>query len=303
MRLLTMQNHQAMEEELLSTKEKNNRRKGLIISIIAHTLLLALAILPLLTYPDPPPGQEGILVNLGADFGEGFENAPEPAITEEAPVEEEQEQPVEEEVIPEPEVEQPEPDVVPEKEVVESEDPDAIALKKKKEKEERERQERLEQERLEKERLEQERLEKERQEQEFKDKKNKFSGAFGGGDGEGKGDDGTPGNKGDKDGDPDATKLEGKSTGKGQVGGGLGDRGILFSPKVTDSSQKTGTVVLKVCVDSSGRVISAEYTQAGSTTTDSRLRAIAVSNAQSWKFSKSSLSRQCGTIKYEFRVQ
>ena len=118
-----------------------------------------------------------------------------------------------------------------------------------------------------------------------------------------KGKTGTSGNQGDPGGDPNSNVLEGISTGSGKVGGGLGSRGVLASPKVTDNSQKTGRVVVKVCVDSTGKVISAKFTQGGSTTTDSRLRAVAEKNALRWKFSKGTMDKQCGTITYDFKVQ
>ena len=289
-----------------SPKEEKNKRKGFLTSVVIHTLLLALLIIPMLTYPDPPPGQEGILVNLGADFGQGEENAPEPSSDTDTPVEEVESEPVEVEDDPTPPVEEtkPEkkPEKQPEKEVVKTEDPNAIALKKKKEEEAAKKAEEDARKKAEEEARRKAEEERKRQE-EYEKTKNKFSGLYGGKDGEGKGDTGQAGNQGDKDGDPDASKLEGVSTGAGQVGGGLSDRGVLASPRVTDNSQKTGVVVLKVCVDSNGGVVSAEYTQAGSTTTDSGLRNLAIANAKRWKFSKSSLDKQCGTIRYEFKVQ
>ena len=42
-------------------------RRGLIATIVYHTLLLLLLVLAGLTYPVPPPGEEGILVNFGTD--------------------------------------------------------------------------------------------------------------------------------------------------------------------------------------------------------------------------------------------
>ncbi|MEL6923536.1 MAG: energy transducer TonB, partial [Bacteroidota bacterium] len=137
----------------------------------------------------------------------------------------------------------------------------------------------------------------------YEDAKNKYGGLFGGGSGDGKGNTGKPGNQGDPGGDPNASNLEGISTGTGKVGGGLGSRGVLGSPKVTDNSQKTGRVVVRVCVNGDGEVISAKFTQAGSTTTDARLRSIAEKNATRWKFSKGSMDKQCGTITYDFKVR
>jgi outer membrane biosynthesis protein TonB len=288
-------------DTMLNRREEQNRRKGFLTSVIIHTLLLAVLILPLLTYPDPPPGQEGILVNLGGDFGQGDENAPEGEATVEETTPEPQPEPeVEPEPVKEVVKEKPKekPTPTPTKDVVKTEDPNAVALKKQKEEEERKRQEEA---RI---KAQQEAEAKARAEAEAKAKalKDKLGGAFGGGEGSGKGETGQQGNQGSKDGDPNAKNLEGISTGAGQVGGGLGSRGVVSSPRIRDNSQKTGVVVMKVCVDASGNVVSADFTLAGSTTQDSQLRELARRNAMSWKFAKGD-DNQCGTIRYEFKVQ
>ncbi len=288
---------------LMNRREEQNKRKGVITSVIVHTLLLAILILPLLTYPDPPPGQEGILVNLGGDFGQGDENLPEgePTVEETTP---------EPEIEPEPEpVKKPEPVKEPVKKpetkptpttkpVVTTEDPNAVALKKQKEEEAR----KAKQEAEAKAKAEAEAKAKAEAEAKAQAIKDKFGGAFGGGGGGGKGETGQTGNQGDKEGDPNAKNLEGKSTGAGQVGGGLGNRGVLRNPRVMDNFQKTGVVVIRVCVDGDGNVTTADFTQSGSTTTDSQLREIAIRNARSWKFAKGE-DGQCGTIRYDFKAQ
>ena len=70
-------------------------RRGLIGTIIIHGLLLALLILGGLTFPDPPPEEEGVLVNFGTDdtgFGsvepqgdEVNQGTPEPEVAETTP--------------------------------------------------------------------------------------------------------------------------------------------------------------------------------------------------------------------------
>ena len=135
---------------------------------------------------------------------------------------------------------------------------------------------------------------------EYEAAKKQFGDVFG----SGKGKTDKPGNQGDPDGDPDARKLEGVSTGSGMVGGGLGDRGVLFVPKIKDNSQKTGVVVVRVCVDKNGDVSEPpRFTQKGSTTADSELVNIAIASAKKFRFSKSSVDKQCGTITVNFRVQ
>ncbi|MDX1667187.1 MAG: energy transducer TonB [Saprospiraceae bacterium] len=310
----------------LSHKEKRNKRRSMLTSIAAHLLLIILALLPLLTFPDPPPGQEGILVNLGVpDEGSGFENAG-PSQPQEQ-IEEEEEEPVappqpEEETSPEPAPPEPEPDIepepepAPEKEVVTTEDPEAVALRKKREEEARKKAQEEARKKAEEEarkkaeeeaRRKAEEEARKRAEEEARKKaeaeklKDELGGLFG--EGKGKGETGDPGNQGDPGGDPDASKLEGISTGSGTVGGGLGDRGVLKSPKIEDDSQQQGTVVVRVCVDKAGNVLSADFTQRGSTTSNARLVQLAVNNAKKWEFSEGAVDKQCGTITYRFRVR
>lgn len=301
-------------DAIIDHNEQKDRRKGRRASFIGGVAVLILLFLPLLKYPIPPPGQEGILVNLGLpDLGQGADNAGPSAPSVTDPVEEEAPEQEQEEIEEpqEPEVRNdPAPDPQPvEKEVITTEDPEAVALKKKQEEEaERRRQEALERQR-------QAEAERKRQEEEARKKaeaeaakkaeadelKDKLGGLFGSG--EGKGNTGEKGNQGDPEGDPDASKLEGVSTGSGTVGSELGGRGVTASPRITDRSQDQGVVVVRVCVDRNGNVTSAEFTQKGTTASSARLKQLAVANAKKWKFSGGSVDKQCGTITYNFRVQ
>ena len=78
---------------------------------------------------------------------------------------------------------------------------------------------------------------------------------------------------------------------------------MLHEPKIDDRSQKTGRVVISVCVDKNGKVIKAEYTQKGSTTTDSELKEIAKKAALQFKFTLSEIEEQCGTITVDFKIR
>lgn len=288
--------------------QEQNQRKARFGGLTMLAVILILGLLPLLTYPTPPPGQEGILVNLGLpDQGQGEENAP--------PAQAEEEASIPEETAPKPQPEQPKEEVVPEtpkpvkeKPVITTEDPEAIALKKRQEEEARQKQQEQIRQREEeaKKKAEEDRKRKEAEERAKKEAEaNKLKDQIGGlfGSGGGKGNTGKPGNQGDPDGDPNASVLEGISTGSGTVGGGLGNRGVVSSPKVTDKSQKTGKVVLRVCVNAAGNVTSVDYTQAGSTTSDSGLISVAEKNARTWKFSPGTVDTQCGTITYDFKVR
>jgi len=121
--------------------------------------------------------------------------------------------------------------------------------------------------------------------------------------GKGKGNNNTGGNQGTSAGDPDGKALEGISKGKGLVGGGLSGRGVEYSPTFSDNSQKTGKVSLAICVNSDGKVIKADFTQKGSTTSDSYLIDVARRTAMKYKFSKSDTDSQCGTVTIDFKVQ
>ena len=289
---------------MLSPKERQEKRNSIITSMILHSIVVMLLFLPFLKIPIPPPGQEGILVNLGLpDVGQGDNNTPGPLEPTPQPAEPQkaEEQPVREEPQKRPEST---PKPQPQKQVVTTEDPEAVALKQRQEKERQERAEADRRQREEEAARQRQAEEEARKKAEADKLKNQIGGLFGGGgSGSGKGNTGKPGNQGDPEGDPNATKLEGISTGSGTVGGGLGSRGVLAAPKIEDRSQNEGTVVLDVCVDRDGNVISATYTQRGSSTTNATLRQLAESNARRWKFAKGDVDKQCGTITYRFKVQ
>ena len=301
--------------EVLTQVEEKNKKRGMTISVVAHVGLILLALLPLLTFPDPPPGQEGILVNLGLpDQGEGDENAAASAEEEEAQPEPEPET-TEEETVEEEEVVEEEPvreEPKPEKEVVKTEDPEALALKRKKE-EERKKEEAKKREEARKKKAAEEakrkreaeeaakRAEEARKKAEADKLKNQIGGLFG--DGNGKGKTGTSGNQGDPNGDPDASKLEGISKGRGQVGGGLSNRGVARTDTPSAKFNRSGTVTVSVCVDKGGRVTSAKITQRGTSINDAQLHKIALSSAKKWRFQQGEIDKQCGTITYNFKKQ
>jgi len=291
-------------DTLVSREEPKNRQRSFIISVSIHIVLLFLLFASFLTFPDPPPGQEGILVNLGLpDQGQGDENAAAgtPETAEPEP------QPKEEPAPPKTEP-APKPEPVKEKEVRVTEDPEAIALKRKQEQEKKAQAEADAKRKAEADAKQKAEADAKRQaaEKAAADKaaadklKGEMGGLFGGG--KGKGDTGTPGNQGDPNGDPNADKLTGVSTGIGKVGGGLGGRKVTSAPTIKDDSQDRGTVVLRVCVDADGNVTSATFTQAGSTATSAKLKNLAIENAKRWKFGPGE-DGQCGTITYNFTVQ
>ena len=316
--------------ESFAERYKNYGRTAATIFAILFVVLL---FWKFFTYPDPPPGQDGTLVSFGEpNIGQGNERAADTAPPIETAEPEPEPEPVEE-VEPESEPEEVEPKVEPKKEKAEPDNKkvlEAEASKERvlKEKKRREEKKKREEEAAEESKKKAERDKKRKAEREAKRKadeakrkaeeeakrkaaaeaarkakeeadKNKMGDLFGGS-GSGQGNTGTPGNQGSQDGDPNSNNLEGLGTGR--VGGGLSNRGGK-GPKLSDRSQKNGKVIVKVCVDSKGKVISASPTQNGSSIWDAALNRKIKANAMKWTFANGELDKQCGTITYTFKLQ
>ena len=252
-------------------------------SLIVHIVFLALLCLPMITsYIPPPPLEEGLTVSLGLpDEGQGDEapsinsDRPQPAKTSAS------EEQVQEMVTTTPQKQ------VTSKVVTSNEQNEVLvreAEARKKAQADAQR-----------------KAAEEAQKQEAYNKTKKSYGDLLGG--SGKGNTGKPGSQGDPNGDPNASALEGISKGSGRVGGNLSKRGVLHEPQINDRSQKTGLVVISVCVDKNGKVIKADYTQKGSTTTDSELKDLARKAALQFKFTNSDIEEECGTITVDFKVK
>ncbi|MFT4567695.1 MAG: outer membrane biosynthesis protein TonB [Saprospiraceae bacterium] len=116
---------------------------------------------------------------------------------------------------------------------------------------------------------------------------------------------------------PDSSGIgEGKSQGagssnleatgdhsKGSIRGVLGNRKVLRIPTIKDDSQKKGRVVVKICVDAKGNVVSSNYTLMGSTTSDTYLIKLAEEGALGYKFSPSTNPKECGKVTIEFLLK
>ncbi len=105
---------------------------------------------------------------------------------------------------------------------------------------------------------------------------------------------------GDPFGVPGNESLQKEAKGNASSGEGLNGRGIIFRPTIQDNSQKKGKVMVELCVDKTGKVTSANFTQKGSTTTDNHLIQLAIDGAKKYKFSPSESHKQCGTITIDF---
>ena len=254
-------------------------RRGLIATIVYHTLLILLLVFAGLTYPDPPPEEEGILVNFGTDDS-GF-GAFEPKGDELDVVEEAEEIPEDvADPIPEPVYTPPDPTPVDqtqdveEVKVKEKPKPTQEELQREKEKQERIQRERAEQQRIEKERIEKERIEREKREEEERVEREKKAqaerlnnlgkNAFGKqGVGETEGSQGITegsGNQGDPNGSPDSDRYEtGGGLGNNPYSYGLGSRkarGTWPLPNMSgcDVTQKI-EVTVEIQVDRNGNVL------------------------------------------------
>ncbi len=306
------------------------KKRGLIATIVYHALLLLLLVFAGLTFPDPPPEEEGILVNFGTDeFGLGdFEpmgddqqaGNPDEEVTQfQEPVEEEVEEYVEpvEEVreayTPPDPVEVDQTQDVEETKVIEKPKPTPEELQREREEQDRiqreeqeQEQERIEQERIEQERIEQERIERERQAQAER-LNNLGRDAFGnqgvgeteGGEGITQGD----GNQGVTSGSPDADNYG--------TGGGLGNnidsyglgsrkaRGTWPLPNMSGCNvNQRIEVTVEIQVDQEGNVINAAVLNAS--VSDNCIWKMVVEAAKKSKFSvdQAAAYRQKGWIKY-----
>lgn len=282
----------------LYAEEKDNKRIGLWLSILFHILLIFFFLLPCFSHfkNRPPDDFQGVIVALG-----------EPDMPEktEADKSEAEAQPDNKAVkvkrTPEPKstpVKKAEPVIsqtrVEEAEVTASEK--ASAERARKALEEKERMQHEEAER--KASAERQRIEEEKRRAEEKDKaKSKFSSMFS------SGAENDSASKGRADGQPDASELDKLTSGSAKVGTGLGERELLHAPEIHDNTQKTGRVVVTICVDSSGKVMSSKYRQKGSTTTDAYLVALAERSAAGYRFSESSVKEQCGDIIIDFKLK
>lgn len=317
-----------------AVSREEDRTKALVTSIILHAILLALLFFIHFNRESPLTEAPPIVIEFGGggddaaaglpDEGQGNDPAPpgqqmeDPTVTE--PVEEPSSEPAP------PKESAPLAPSKPEtpRNTPTSTDPDAAALKKAQEETRRKQQQ--EQDRIRKEQdaaraAEAERqrqiAEQQRREQEERDKKKgQFGSTFGkpGSTGTGQGNTGKPGNQGIPGGTGDNPfgKTPGSGGGSGggdgggvgeSIGDGLGGRRVVGRPSMVDDTQKTGKVAIRVCVNSDGRVTSANYTQRGSTTTDSVLRSKAESWARGYRFAPSDAAEQCGTITFDFRVK
>ena len=273
---------------LLDTEHK---KKSMKITVLLYSLLILLLFFVGMEYLDPPP-ENGIAVNFGTtETGSGNIQPTEaiksaPKVTSPPPVAE-----------PEPEVKE---------DVVTQDAEDAPVIKKEEKKE------------VKKETPVKEEPKKETPKEPVPDPEptpdksttNALSNLINGpkSDGTakgGEGDDGTPGDKGDPNGDPNAQSYYG--TGKGLDGDGnyqLGGRKALNKEKFVQDCNESGTVLVSIEVDRNGRVISATPGVRGTTNNSRCLLEPAKRAALATRFNSDDKAptKQIGKIVYRFSL-
>ncbi len=302
----------------MSYLDTSHKKKSAVLTAIIMGLILFLIFTFGMTYFDPPK-EYGIAVNFGtSDVGSGDTQPTEPlksASSEEEVVEEVEEQQEVEEV--QEEIEETPTESAPSEKVITQDSEESIRIKKQEESRRREeaaeerikeaqRQKKLEAERIEKKRKAA--IAKKKAEEAAKRKKlDAMMGGLNNSDGTatgGEGNDNQAGDKGNPNGDPNASGYYGN--GGGGSGGNyrLGNRKAVSKPKPTYDCNEEGRVVVSISVDKSGRVISARAGIKGTTNSASCLLQRAKEAALKTRFNSDSKAptKQVGSIIYNFTL-
>ena len=254
----------------MSSSDKNNKRKGIIGTMLFHSLLIVAFLFLGLTYQMPPPDEEGISVNFG--FIDDGTSETEPKDKAEIP------KPVQEEIV--------EEQSSAKEEVISQEIEEAPIVEKTEQKKTA-----LEVEK--KEVIEKKKPELNKKALYTGKKKNKEID---------EGDTGEKGNQGAIDGEPDVKAHSGEGIGTDGVTYQLGGRSPEFKAKPIYKIQEEGKVIVIITVDRFGNVINAISGTKGSTTLNKYLLARAKEAALKTKFNpnKSAPENQQGKIIYHF---
>jgi len=277
--------------------ETVHERNAAKITTLIAVLIVLLLFIAGTTYLDPPL-EYGVAVNFGTtDYGSGNIQPTKPIKSQPKKV---VEQPKVETSI----KELSSPSKTKAEDVLTAEDQEAIAIKKQKEAEAKALAEAERKEQLRKE-AEQRRL---REEAEKKKKLDALIGGVSNSEGTetgGEGPDSQAGDKGQLNGDPYAPSYFGGSgPGKGGVGYGLNGRGRPTRQIFKQDCNEYGLVVVKIEVDQSGRVVSAEPGVRGTTNTHPCLlepaKKIALSHK--WPPDPDAPTRQLGFVSINFDI-
>ena len=258
----------------MTASEKKSKRKGVIGTILFHTLLMLAFLFMGLKYQDPPPTEEGISINFG--FNEEGIGEVDPESTEELT------EIVEEKII-EQQIESTEEIVTQsliEKTVVEKKEKKKKVIKKEESKEEV---------------IEEKKPEVNKKALYSGSKKTKTSS-----EGKKKGE----GNQGSIEGNQNSKVYEGGGIGKNGTAYQLGGRKVEFKAKPIYNLQVEGKVVVIITVDRLGNVINAIPGVKGSTTLNKKLLQRAKTAALKTKFDpkQTAPTNQQGKIVYFFSL-
>lgn len=272
--------------------EKNSARLTALIAVILLLLLFVVGT----KYMDPPE-EYGVAVNFGnSDFGKGKVQPLKPVKSEPRKIEEP----------PQPDVSKSEPTNASEnkEDVLTQEDAESIAIKKQKQAEAKAKAMADA-----KAKAEADRIAKEKREQEEKKKKlNALIGGVSKSEGSETGNEGNDNKSGDKgqlDGNPYAASyFGGQGAGSGGVGYGLNGRGKASFKRLKQDCNESGMVIVKIIVNQSGNVISAEPGQRGTTNTAQCLLEPAKKIAMShkWPSNSKAPTRQIGFVSVNFKL-
>mgnify|MGYP003951536317 FL=1 len=256
----------------MSSSAKKDKRKGLVGTILFHTLLIVAFLFMGLTYQIPPPPEEGISINFGY-MDEGMSET-EPEDKAEIP------EPVQEEIV--------EEQSSAEEEVISQEVEEAPAVEKTEQK-------KKEPEPEKKEVIEEKKPEVNKKALYTGKKENKETD---------EGNTNKSGNKGVIDGDPNSEVYEGGGIGEDGTAYQLGGRKVEFKAKPIYNLQIEGKVVVLITVDRLGNVINAIPGAKGSTTLNKQLLQRAKTAALNTKFNpkQSAPTSQQGKIIYHFSL-
>ncbi len=277
-------------------EENDNRRTGFWISLLLHLFLLFLFLIPCFKHfnNQDPDRFQGVIIALGNPENESVTKTVKASISDEAENQKKATKATSKQLSTEAKknaspTKTESATTVDKAELLASKKAKAEANIKAKEDERR---------RMELEKEKDRMAEEERKKQEEKSKaKSLFSNMF-------KSDDNAAdASKGSENGKPNAEALNDLTSGSGKVGTGLGSRELLYAPIISDNTQKTGRVIINICVDQSGKVINTKFRQKGSTTTDAHLVQLAESSVRKYKFSQSKISEQCGDIIIDFKLK
>ncbi len=296
--------------------ETKHERDSAKITALFTVIIVLLLFIVGQTYLDPPE-EYGVAVNFGTtDFGSGQVQPKEPIKSTPQEVKEVPNEPVEE-VTPQEEakVEESTPAETKAEEVLTQENAEEIAMKKQKAKEaaaqkakeEAERKEKAEAER--KEQAKKEAAEKERKAKEAKKKAlDEMMGGLNTSDGSAsgsEGDDDSPGDKGQIDGNLYANSYYGQpGSGDGGLGYGLKGRGKAKYITQKQDCNEEGMVIVKIIVNRDGKVIEAIPGVKGTTNKEACLlnpaKKIALSHK--WRPDPKAPSKQIGFVKVNFKL-